>query len=358
MRSFHFSNLIIAVVWGIAATTALIISTGRSVAAGSDHQTVAAPAEEDLPPANGGASGSANGAEAAPEEGDHTDDWRRIPEGANDSGAAQTAPVTDVPPDQVQPQRAAPEEAEQPSVAIQQTPQPMPIPRAQAKPVALRSVAGASKNPGPTFATPAARPSDTAMTGPPPALDVSTITTSPDLGTIALDHEIRVAGSPSRAASLRLTEQARKELAAGATDVALRDLGRAVSIDAGDPFEYYYLGRAYFLRRNYPQALTFFQRSQLGFGDRPEWLGETLSYEGMCDEELGKPADAAKAYQHAVSIAPSNFRARIGYGRLSANIAPVTSLDAPPPDAQAAPGAPPGDAAVPPPTQSSAPQSE
>jgi hypothetical protein len=358
MRSFHFSNLIIAVAWGIAAALALIISTGRSVAAGSDRQTVAALAEEDLPPANGDASGSANGASAAPEQRDHTDDWQRLPEGANDSGAAQTAPATGAPPDQVQPQSAAPDEAEQSSGAIQQTPQPMSIHRVQAKPVALRSVAGASMTPGPALATPAAQPSDSAKTGPPPALDVSTITTSPDLGTIALDHEIRQALSPSRAASLRLTEQARKELATGAMDVALRDLGRAVSIDAGDPFEYYYLGRAYFLRGNYPQAPTFFQRSRLGFGGRPEWLGETLSYEGMCDEELGKPADAAKAYQRAVSIAPGNFRARIGYRRLSASIAPATSLDAPPPDAQAAPEAPSGDAAVPPPAQSSAPQSE
>jgi len=363
MLDFHFSNLIIALAIGLATAAALINTPGRSAAAGPDQLIVAALAEKDLSPANGSGSDSANSATAAPDEGDHTDDWQRVPEGGSDTAAAQqTAPASDVSPDQAQPHSTAPGEPEQSPVAVPETPQPTPIERALATPISPQPIAapshsatGAAATLGPTLATPVMKPSDTAMTGPLPALDVSTITTSPDLGTVALDHEIKQAPSPARAASLRMTEQARKELAKGATDVALRDLARAVSIDPGDPFEYYYLGRAYFLRRNYPQALTFFQRSQLGFGGRPEWLGETLSYEGMCDEELGKPEDAAEAYQHAVTIAPGNFRARIGFGRLSASIAPPTSLDAPPPDAQSAPAAPSADAAVPPPAQSSAP---
>jgi hypothetical protein len=315
---------------------------------------VAGIAEEDPQPADGSASGYSNGSSAAPE--DRSDDWQRVPEDASDASTVHTSPVTGVPPDQVQAPVARPGESESAPVAVHESRRPIVTHRAAA--TSAPSIAIAAPASRSAIAAPTEQPSDAALTGPPPALDVSTISTSRDLGTIALDHEIQQAASPARAASLRLTEQARKELASGAMDGALRDLARAVSIDAGDPFEYYYLGRAYFLRRNYPQALTFFQRSRLGFGGRPEWLGETLSYEGMCDEELGKPEDAARAYQHAISIAPGNFRARIGYGRLSASIAPPTSLDSPPPDEQGAPPAPSADAAAPPPAQSSVPPTE
>lgn len=186
--------------------------------------------------------------------------------------------------------------------------------------------------------------------GPPPALDLSTAGIAPDLGAISLEPEIRKAATPSRAASIRVTESARKELAAGSSDAALRDLARAVSIDPGNSFAYYYLGRAYLARRNYSQALTFFQRAELGFGTRPDWLGETLSYEGACDEQLGRRDDAAKAYQRAVAAAPGNFRAQAGYGRLGPVVAPVANFDLPPPVA--------GDAALPPPVSVPAPPPE
>jgi hypothetical protein len=174
--------------------------------------------------------------------------------------------------------------------------------------------------------TPGAEP-----TTPPPALDVSAIGPTADLGAESLESEIKRAGSPARVASMRLTEQARRELAQGAGDVAMRDLSHAVSIDPGNPFEYYYLGRVYLSRKNYAQALTFFQRAELGFAARPDWLGETLTYEGACEEELGHMPDAARAYQRAVASAPGNFRAAAGYGRLGANIVQPAALEAPPP---------------------------
>ncbi|MGH7840492.1 MAG: hypothetical protein ACREQT_03120, partial [Candidatus Binataceae bacterium] len=178
-------------------------------------------------------------------------------------------------------------------------------------------------------AAPSAAPSE-----PPPALDLSASAPTPDLGAASLTPEIRNAASPARAASMRITEQARRELSRGAADVALRDLGHAVSIDGGNPFAYYYLGRAYLTRKNYAQALTFFQRAELGFAGRPDWRGETLSFEGACEEELGREPDAAKAYQQAVADAPGNFRARVGYGRLGASVAEPATLDEPPPDAE------------------------
>jgi len=173
---------------------------------------------------------------------------------------------------------------------------------------------------------PAAEP-----TLPPPALDAGTLSVGPELGETSLDPEINRAIAPSLAASLRLTENARKRLGEGQVDGAMRDLARAVSLDPSDAFAYYYLGRAYLMRGNYTQALTFFRRAEIGFNGRHDWTAEALSYEGICDEELGKPTDAAEAYKRALAASPNNFRARVGYGRLASVVGPAENVDAPPP---------------------------
>ena len=175
------------------------------------------------------------------------------------------------------------------------------------------------------------QPDAEATPPPPPALDASALTVGPELGNESLDPEITKAVVPAMAASLRLAESARKLLGDGQVDGALRELARAVSLDPSDAFAYYYLGRAYFMRKNYTQALTFFRRAEIGFNGRHDWTAETLSYEGICDEELGKATDAFQAYKRALAASPNNFRARVGYGRLASIAGPVENVDAPPP---------------------------
>jgi hypothetical protein len=197
-----------------------------------------------------------------------------------------------------------------------------------------------------------------ASAGPPPALDLGTVQSGPDLATVSLDGEIKKADTPARTAALRVTEQARTELGAGKTDDAIRDLGRAVSIDPGNPFEYFYLGRAYIARRNYAQALIFLKRAEIGFAARPDWLGATVGFEGACYEELGQNPDAALAYQRALGTAPSNLTARVGYSRLASYLpsppaavdgAAAPAQDAPPPPEHDAAKLAPAEAAPPPP---------
>jgi len=175
---------------------------------------------------------------------------------------------------------------------------------------------------------------------PPPALDAGTLTLRPDLGNESLEPEIAKAVAPASAASLRLTESARQHLADGKVDDAMRELARAISLDPADAFAYYYLGRVYFFRKNYKQAVTFFRRAAIGFNGRPDWTAEAFSYQGICDEEMGKATDAVLAYKQALAAAPDNFRARIGYGRLATftqdeNVARPSAnqdLAAPPPE--------------------------
>jgi hypothetical protein len=307
--------------------------------------------EEDLPSGNaesgnGASPTSVSPAAAASPDSDGSDDWQRVPEGANEDNPPAGVPAASLQPVQSESKQAPP-------IASTGSSRER---RAAATPVAA-ATPQPSSSVVPTTTPTATQLPIAVSTEAPPALDVSAMDLGGDVGQRSLASEIKHARSPSMAASLRLTEQARKELAKEAIDPALRDLARAVSIDPGNSIAYYYLGRAHFARRNYQQALIFFQRAQLGFGARPEWMGETLSYEGACDEELGRTLEAAKAYQQAVRVAPGNFRARIGYGRLSASLAPPGSLDAPPPSVQDAPMAPPG-AVPPPPAESPAPQTQ
>jgi TolA-binding protein len=192
---------------------------------------------------------------------------------------------------------------------------------------------------------------------PPPALDAGALRPMPELGNESLDPEINKAVGPALAASLRITENARKRLADGDVDGAMRELARAVSLDPSNAFAYYYLGRANLLRKNYTQALTFFRRAEIGFNGRPDWTAEALSYEGICDEEIGKPTDAAEAYKRALSASPNNFKARVGYGRLASVIGPVESIDAPPPNQDLAMPAP-GEGDQPPPPEQPPPPPE
>ena len=138
---------------------------------------------------------------------------------------------------------------------------------------------------------------------------------------------------PALNASLRFAEKGRKALETSKLDDAIRDLGRAISIDPTDPYAYFYLGRAYMLKKDYPQALAFFGRSEVGVRAVPAWLGEVKSFEGACLEEQGKFPEAAAAYKQALDAAPGNLMARTGYGRLSASLSDANAGSAPPPTA-------------------------
>jgi tetratricopeptide (TPR) repeat protein len=136
---------------------------------------------------------------------------------------------------------------------------------------------------------------------------------------------------PALNASLRFAEQGRKSLEASKPDDAIRDLGRAISIDPTDPYAYFYLGRAYMMKKDYQQALAFFGRSEVGLRTVPAWLGEVKSFEGACLEEQGKFPAAALAYKQALDAAPGNLMARTGYGRLSENLSDANAANAAPP---------------------------
>jgi len=208
-------------------------------------------------------------------------------------------------------------------------------------------------------ASPSSTPTDI-----PPALDIGAVAPSVQVSDAPLTNLIASAPNPARAASLRATEQARKELVAGHTDEAIRDLGSAVSIDAGNGYAYLYLGRAYIAKQNYTQAEAFLRRAEVSFGADPAWHSEALAFEGVALEEAGQQQQAVTAYQKALAIEPGNLTARVGATRLAdyAPAAPVgvsttegnASLIQSPPQSAPPPEAPP-EAEPPPPPPSGPP---
>lgn len=201
-------------------------------------------------------------------------------------------------------------------------------------------------------ASPEAQPTEV-----PAAIDLAITTPVQQVSDQSLAALISQA-SPARAASLRIVDQAREQFLAGRPDDAIRSLGRSVSIDPTDPHSYFYLGRSYFAKKNYQQALTFLQRAELGFGSDPAWLGETLGFEGATYELLGRPTDAETAYKRALEASPGNLMARAGYTRITMPQAPPEpaseptpeggSAIEPPPDMPAPSAAPPEPAPPPP----------
>jgi hypothetical protein len=227
------------------------------------------------------------------------------------------------------------------------------LPAVAASPAAAASSSPGAPSPGasplPTSiapepsATATAAQSGAAAADVPPPTDLANVPISAPVSSSSLDPLIQQTTDPSLSASLRITEQARQRLGDNHPDEAVRLLSHALSIDASNPYPYFYLGRAYLMKKDYKQALTFFSRAEMGLGSNPPWLGETVGFEGACYEEMGRDQDAALAYQRALQLAPGNLMVRAGYGRLFAAIPPppppppeeqpaADNLDQPPPE--------------------------
>jgi TolA-binding protein len=153
-------------------------------------------------------------------------------------------------------------------------------------------------------------------------LEVGSVQPKPQISDYSLEPYIKRARSesPALAASLRLTDQARGQILSGHNADAIQTLTRALSIDARNPYAFFYLGRTWLQRKNYDQAITFFRRAEIGFGRNPDWLGETLSFEGLANEQEGQTAPAVICYQKALRAEPGNLMSRVALTRLGAPI--------------------------------------
>lgn len=164
--------------------------------------------------------------------------------------------------------------------------------------------------------TPTPTQTPTPTPEPTPQLDFSQNLPPGQLSDQPLGSEINPSLPPTRKTSMRIADKARAALRKHQPDEAIRTLGRALSIDAGDPYVYFYLGRAYLMKHNYQQALTFWSRAAISFADNPKWLAETLTFQAATKERQGDIDEARRDYKRACKLAPDNQLARDGCNRL------------------------------------------
>ena len=111
---------------------------------------------------------------------------------------------------------------------------------------------------------------------------------------------------PQRAASLRLSEEARKLIDSGEYAKALSRLERAIALDSTNAYGHFLLAKTQFGLRRYKDSLNFLEVAEARLGGEPFWLSEVYALEGENYRALGMTERAEESYAKALAINPDN----------------------------------------------------
>lgn len=111
---------------------------------------------------------------------------------------------------------------------------------------------------------------------------------------------------PQRAASLRLSEEARKLIDRGEYAKALSRLERAIALDSTNAYGHFLLAKTQFGLRRYKDSLNFLEVAESRLGGEPFWLSEVYALEGENYRALGMAERAEESYAKALAINPDN----------------------------------------------------
>jgi TPR repeat/Tetratricopeptide repeat len=123
-------------------------------------------------------------------------------------------------------------------------------------------------------------------------------------------------------ASLQLTEEGRELLTSGRLEEAASVFQKAISLYPNNPYAYYYLGQARYLKRDYVQSLTPLRQAELYLSGDPAWLARVYALRGQIFEARSQLDEARGQYQKALSLDSSNVDAREGLDRIQGLSAP------------------------------------
>jgi len=124
---------------------------------------------------------------------------------------------------------------------------------------------------------------------------------------------------PQRAASLRLTEEGRKLIDAGAPAKGLQRLEQSITIDSTNPYGYFYLAKAHHKLGRYKESLNFLDVAESRLAAEPYWLAEVHALRGENFRALGMTERAEASFSRALSINPGNRTAADAISRLQGN---------------------------------------
>lgn len=128
---------------------------------------------------------------------------------------------------------------------------------------------------------------------------------------------------PQRAASLRLTEEGRKLIDAGAPGKGLQRLEQSITIDSTNSYGYFYLAKAHHKLGRYKESLNFLDVAESRLADEPYWLAEVHALRGENFRALGMTERAEASFSRALSINPGNRTAVEAISRPQGNPAAV-----------------------------------
>lgn len=111
---------------------------------------------------------------------------------------------------------------------------------------------------------------------------------------------------PQRAASLRLSEEARKLIDGGEYARALSRLERAIALDSTNAYGHFLLARTQFGLKRYKESLNFLDVAESRLGAEPFWLSEVYALKGENFRALGMVERAEESYAKALEINPDN----------------------------------------------------
>lgn len=135
--------------------------------------------------------------------------------------------------------------------------------------------------------------------------------------------KIGPATPPQRAASLRMSEEARKLLDSGDYARALSRLERAIAVDSTNAYGYFLLAKAQHGLTRYKESLNFLDVAESRLGAEPFWLAEVHALRGENFRALGMMERAEASYQKALGINSGNRTAAEALARMHAENHPV-----------------------------------
>jgi len=86
----------------------------------------------------------------------------------------------------------------------------------------------------------------------------------------------------------------------------LSRLEKAITMDARNPYAYYFLAKAHYHLARYPQSMNFLDVAETLFAQEPEWRAPLFALRGQNYDALGLFARADLSYAEALKLDPNN----------------------------------------------------
>jgi tetratricopeptide (TPR) repeat protein len=140
----------------------------------------------------------------------------------------------------------------------------------------------------------------------------------PSLRSLAASNRMQqadIAGQQN--ASIELTDQGLSYLSEWQLNEAISLFEKAIALHPSNPYAYYYLAKARYIRKEYPQTLPLLGKAELYLKGDSTWLSWIYALRGKTYEALSRLDEARHQYQQSLSKDSRNAEARDGIDRLT-----------------------------------------